>query len=189
MHGLRCTALPSLQRHSNSQFPEFSPCSNFTTRFWRAEPVRCDRGFDGLQEQPTECLPPVPSAILYHTADFRPNSSSELLHCSNTEIFPIPITDLERSTCAGLNTPPEPCQVGGDVGQGPGAQESFAWAWLCGLWCNAFTLLQQYSGISSFQQLSLQGSKFTPAPRFIGCLLYTSPSPRDQRGSRMPSSA
>ena len=23
----------------------------------------------------------------------------------------------------------------------------------------------------------------------IGCLLYTSPSPRDQRGSRMPSSA
>ena len=25
--------------------------------------------------------------------------------------------------------------------------------------------------------------------RVIGCLLYTSPSPRDQRGSRMPSSA
>ena len=25
--------------------------------------------------------------------------------------------------------------------------------------------------------------------RFWGCLLYTSPSPRDQRGSRMPSSA
>ena len=25
--------------------------------------------------------------------------------------------------------------------------------------------------------------------RFSGCLLYTSPSPRDQRGSRMPSSA
>ena len=25
--------------------------------------------------------------------------------------------------------------------------------------------------------------------RFRGCLLYTSPSPRDQRGSRMPSSA
>ena len=24
---------------------------------------------------------------------------------------------------------------------------------------------------------------------FTGCLLYTSPSPRDQRGSRMPSSA
>ena len=27
------------------------------------------------------------------------------------------------------------------------------------------------------------------ADRFMGCLLYTSPSPRDQRGSRMPSSA
>ena len=26
-------------------------------------------------------------------------------------------------------------------------------------------------------------------PQGIGCLLYTSPSPRDQRGSRMPSSA
>ena len=25
--------------------------------------------------------------------------------------------------------------------------------------------------------------------RYFGCLLYTSPSPRDQRGSRMPSSA
>ena len=27
------------------------------------------------------------------------------------------------------------------------------------------------------------------APGCCGCLLYTSPSPRDQRGSRMPSSA
>ena len=27
------------------------------------------------------------------------------------------------------------------------------------------------------------------AKRFLNCLLYTSPSPRDQRGSRMPSSA
>ena len=26
-------------------------------------------------------------------------------------------------------------------------------------------------------------------PKFAVCLLYTSPSPRDQRGSRMPSSA
>ena len=28
-----------------------------------------------------------------------------------------------------------------------------------------------------------------PSPDDSGCLLYTSPSPRDQRGSRMPSSA
>ena len=27
------------------------------------------------------------------------------------------------------------------------------------------------------------------APDLVSCLLYTSPSPRDQRGSRMPSSA
>ena len=32
-------------------------------------------------------------------------------------------------------------------------------------------------------------AKGTPADWFTGCLLYTSPSPRDQRGSRMPSSA
>ena len=32
--------------------------------------------------------------------------------------------------------------------------------------------------------------RITLTPRFMkGCLLYTSPSPRDQRGSRMPSSA
>ena len=30
---------------------------------------------------------------------------------------------------------------------------------------------------------------FVPVEDFNGCLLYTSPSPRDQRGSRMPSSA
>ena len=31
-----------------------------------------------------------------------------------------------------------------------------------------------------------EGSRTTPS---VVCLLYTSPSPRDQRGSRMPSSA
>ena len=29
----------------------------------------------------------------------------------------------------------------------------------------------------------------TPNTKYLNCLLYTSPSPRDQRGSRMPSSA
>ena len=37
------------------------------------------------------------------------------------------------------------------------------------------------------QFLANQDSDFAPQPRI--CLLYTSPSPRDQRGSRMPSSA
>ena len=32
-------------------------------------------------------------------------------------------------------------------------------------------------------------SQHGPVPFACGCLLYTSPSPRDQRGSRMPSSA
>ena len=30
---------------------------------------------------------------------------------------------------------------------------------------------------------------FVEAVDYVACLLYTSPSPRDQRGSRMPSSA
>ena len=34
-----------------------------------------------------------------------------------------------------------------------------------------------------------KGNRFTSNPRVFTCLLYTSPSPRDQRGSRMPSSA
>ena len=33
------------------------------------------------------------------------------------------------------------------------------------------------------------GSEDISRDRYITCLLYTSPSPRDQRGSRMPSSA
>ena len=39
----------------------------------------------------------------------------------------------------------------------------------------------------------LEGISYYPRlfeeARVIGCLLYTSPSPRDQRGARMPSSA
>ena len=34
-----------------------------------------------------------------------------------------------------------------------------------------------------------RGSVVTAYDQLEGCLLYTSPSPRDQRGSRMPSSA
>ena len=34
-----------------------------------------------------------------------------------------------------------------------------------------------------------QGLSVSKAERLRGCLLYTSPSPRDQRGARMPSSA
>ena len=38
-------------------------------------------------------------------------------------------------------------------------------------------------------QTSASGTFFNFFERFSSCLLYTSPSPRDQRGSRMPSSA
>ena len=36
---------------------------------------------------------------------------------------------------------------------------------------------------------ALLSNQFGPTGIIPGCLLYTSPSPRDQRGSRMPSSA
>ena len=40
------------------------------------------------------------------------------------------------------------------------------------------------------QFLAIQNCHPVPAhPYLMSCLLYTSPSPRDQRGSRMPSSA
>ena len=40
-----------------------------------------------------------------------------------------------------------------------------------------------------YEFLSENDVKMAAAPRTHRCLLYTSPSPRDQRGSRMPSSA
>ena len=44
-------------------------------------------------------------------------------------------------------------------------------------------------GTDPDQAQFLGGLKSMKAFTFSGCLLYTSPSPRDQRGSRMPSSA
>ena len=43
-------------------------------------------------------------------------------------------------------------------------------------------------GSISGEATDLSGLAQTLTPK-LGCLLYTSPSPRDQRGSRMPSSA
>ena len=39
------------------------------------------------------------------------------------------------------------------------------------------------------QRLGLDLVEYRRLDRAMACLLYTSPSPRDQRGSRMPSSA
>ena len=44
--------------------------------------------------------------------------------------------------------------------------------------------------IEKLSKLQVKDSKeLSPNERLRICLLYTSPSPRDQRGSRMPSSA
>ena len=46
------------------------------------------------------------------------------------------------------------------------------------------------SEISDLIKKEIEGFDFSAEARTEGtCLLYTSPSPRDQRGSRMPSSA
>ena len=50
---------------------------------------------------------------------------------------------------------------------------------------NAFTIesaMKMIAGTARSAGITVKGD-------FPGCLLYTSPSPRDQRGSRMPSSA
>ena len=44
-------------------------------------------------------------------------------------------------------------------------------------------------GFIGFIILMAIGEQMGMTAKAIGCLLYTSPSPRDQRGSRMPSSA
>ena len=44
-------------------------------------------------------------------------------------------------------------------------------------------------GLSIIEVLAIGGSAIPALRSLKACLLYTSPSPRDQRGSRMPSSA
>ena len=48
--------------------------------------------------------------------------------------------------------------------------------------------LQVYRALDKLVELG-KIHKIESRNAFIACLLYTSPSPRDQRGSRMPSSA
>ena len=45
---------------------------------------------------------------------------------------------------------------------------------------------QRVSGTAGGGMVTVEA---TGASEIVSCLLYTSPSPRDQRGSRMPSSA
>ena len=47
--------------------------------------------------------------------------------------------------------------------------------------------LEKYSAMTSLANIISKGQYGTT--KDMSCLLYTSPSPRDQRGSRMPSSA
>ena len=62
----------------------------------------------------------------------------------------------------------------------------------CGL-CAQLAWASRYCGTSGPRSLDQLGTLFTPGNYMIlsscDCLLYTSPSPRDKRQSRMPSSA
>ena len=51
--------------------------------------------------------------------------------------------------------------------------------------CASYTI----AGSTTTQQGSFDGTNCTYDASFVGCLLYTSPSPRDRQKSRMPSSA
>ena len=82
----------------------------------------------------------------------------------------------------------------------------FCWGVLCGWAVQAAepAVAVYYGNKASLSELSLydiavvepghgydpvQFRKQAPGSELYACLLYTSPSPRDQRGSRMPSSA
>ena len=67
------------------------------------------------------------------------------------------------------------------------------WMVLMGLVAGMLLLLVQRHGVLG-AGLVASGAGFAvggliPLSGYVTCLLYTSPSPRDQRGSRMPSSA
>ena len=50
-------------------------------------------------------------------------------------------------------------------------------------------LLKSFGGASKLTFTAYRIFEFMHYVNYVTCLLYTSPSPRDQRGSRMPSSA
>ena len=50
-------------------------------------------------------------------------------------------------------------------------------------------LTKTFGGLTAVSDCSLKVKKGSITGIIGPCLLYTSPSPRDQRGSRMPSSA
>ena len=63
----------------------------------------------------------------------------------------------------------------------PDYQNNSGLTFACGNPCNDLSFMLSVAPIDGIEGF-YEGS-------FEGCLLYTSPSPRDQRGSRMPSSA
>ena len=61
------------------------------------------------------------------------------------------------------------------------------------MWCDVAFFYKDENFVKAYKNVRIkQGDSVAMRSRYAeynGCLLYTSPSPRDQRGSRMPSSA
>ena len=64
-------------------------------------------------------------------------------------------------------------------------------AFALGVWATVLGVLNILYGIggSGEHKLKVVWAAYLSVGQLYPCLLYTSPSPRDQRGSRMPSSA
>ena len=82
-------------------------------------------------------------------------------------------------------------QLGALLGEDNGKTESALSAAVPGLLNGITGSAQADGGASLFNAINDQDDSFLDniGGLLTGCLLYTSPSPRDQRGSRMPSSA
>ena len=105
---------------------------------------------------------------------WRPHGTARTIHIP---LWPVTYADLHP----GVPFPGPPQLLSGD-----GWSVSASGEMACRHFCS--------SGASALTQfLLLRGDLlwriFAPPGKYPFCLLYTSPSPRDQRGSRMPSSA
>ena len=110
------------------------------------------------------------------------------------------VVDQRFAQLSGFGFPPVPacdgivCPLDGDISgneieRTPSTQLAVGAEWADDLpfWDGSYYIRSDFSWQNSF--FASPVNLATIPDRFLLCLLYTSPSPRDQRGSRMPSSA
>ena len=106
------------------------------------------------------------------------------------------LTFAANKMLSALGYPPVNCsQVKGWVGDGVGSLVRRALTTILGdvpaesLIEQSYVLFQRYYAESVYQDSTLYPGVHETLQTLKSCLLYTSPSPRDKRQSRMPSSA